>query len=164
MSQLQDMQEPQMPAHLQLDEYHPSNQDFYKTKRGIEQVIVAQSMKMQPRHVRAAKLKLRGKTSSEIAAEIGVKPSTVSAIMARSDVKELLYQLTFMDTHLEGPELALRKHILWQIVVDAKEEDPRISISAIQEINKIEGVYNSGDSAINITINNALLPRGALDR
>ena len=164
MPELQEIQEPQMPAHLALDPYHPNNQEFYKTKRGIEQVIVAQTMKMHPRHVQAAKLKLRGKTNDEIAAEVGVKPSTVSAIMARPDVKELYYQLRFMDVHLEGPELALRKHVLWEIAVDAKEEDPRITISAIQELNKIENVYNNSDSGINITINQNLLPKGVLDQ
>lgn len=163
MSLPQETQEPQMPAHLQLDQYHPSNQGFYKTKRGIEQAIVAQTGKMSYKHVIVAKLKLRGKTNKEIREETGYKQNTVSTILARPDVKELLYQLRFMDTHLEGPELALRKHVLWEIAVDAKEEDPRITISAIQELNKIENVYNNSDSSINITINANQLPRGPLD-
>ena len=152
-----------LPAHIELDKYHPANQDFFKRKKGISQVIVAQSMKMHPRHVHVAKMKLRGRSNDEIGAEVGIRPNTVAQIYSRDDVKELTRQLIFMDMHLEGPELALRKHLLWEIAVDAKKEDPRITISAIQELNKIAGIYNTPDSTINITINQGQLPRGALD-
>jgi hypothetical protein len=55
--------------------------------------------------------------------------------------------------------------MLWEIAVDNQDIEPKVSISSVAEINKMNGTYSTGskDTAINITINNTLLPKGKLD-
>ncbi len=60
---------------------------------------------------------------------------------------------------------AHRRRMLWEIAVDNQAIEPKVSISSIVEINKMNGTYQTAakDTAINITINNNLLPKGKLD-
>jgi hypothetical protein len=153
----------QLPTDVELDKYHPSNQPFIKTEQAIKRVIVDQSVNMKPKHVQVTKMHLRGVSNTEIAQELDYALGTVSQILARNDVSDLLRSLTHLDGHLDGPSLALRKHMIWKMALDNEEDDPRISLAAHQELNRVNGVYQNDKPQINIIINEQLLPRGALD-
>ena len=49
--------------------------------------------------------------------------------------------------------------------MDSKELDPKTSIAALQEMNRMDGVgKEKHDTKIEVTINQALMPRGDLDK
>jgi hypothetical protein len=153
-----------LPVEVELDIYHPSNQPFIKTENAIKRVVVDQSVRMKPNHVKIAKMHLRGNTRQEMIDETGLKSSYISVVLGRPDVSELLRTLTHLDQHHEGINLRIRKAMLTEIAIDAKKDDPRLSVTAIQELNRIEGVYNTESNRPQmLVINNTIFPRGALD-
>ena len=63
--------------------------------------------------------------------------------------------------------IAHRKNILYQILVDNQETDPRVAITCIQEMNKMDGVgkedLNKQPSQVTIVINQDQMPKTVLD-
>ena len=153
-----------LSADLELDPYHPSNQPYVKTEQAIKRVVVDQSVRMNPRHVKIAKMHLRGNTRQEMIDETGLVSGTVSQILSRPDVIELLRTLIHLDQHHEGINLRIRKSMLNEIAIDNKIDDPRLTVTAIQELNRIDGTYElEANKPQVIIINNGTFPRGALD-
>ena len=147
-----------------LDPYHPNNTTFYQQQNTFKRLIVAQSTKMQANHVKVAKGVMRAVKNKDLALELKLAEGTVSSIKNRDDVKELINLLYHLQALHEGPSIESRKRLLFEITIDNKESEPKTSIAAIQEMNRMDGVGREKlDTAINITINNDTLPRGALD-
>jgi hypothetical protein len=73
--------------------------------------------------------------------------------------------LFYLQQLREGPNLEQRKRTLWEITQDNQHDEPKTSISAIQEMNRMDGIgKDTKDTKIEVTINNQLLPKGALDQ
>ena len=107
---------------------------------------------------------LRGNTRQEMVDETGLVAGSISQILARSDVTALLHTLNHLDGHYEGINLRIRKQMLMEIAIDNKTDDPRLTVAAIQELNRIEGTYErEASKQAMIVINNVTFPRGALD-
>jgi hypothetical protein len=147
-----------------LDPYHPNNTSYYQQHNMLKRLIVAQSSKMKALHVKVAKGVMKAIKNKDIALELNLEPTTISNIKHRDDVKELINLLYHLQALHEGPSIESRKRLLFEITIDNKEAEPKTSIAAIQEMNRMDGVGREKlDTAINITINNDTLPRGALD-
>jgi DNA-binding CsgD family transcriptional regulator len=154
-----------LPPELLLDVHHPANADYMKNINSIKRTIVSQSMKMAPKHVDIVKRKIAGALNKTIALELNVSPQTIGKTLKRKDAQQLRALLEHFNLAVDGPNDAHRRRMLWEIAVDNQPIEPKVSISAIVEINKMNGTYNTAakDTAINITINNTLLPKGKLD-
>jgi hypothetical protein len=149
---------------LELDKYHKSNQPFIKTEQAIKCVVVDQSARMRPNHVKVAKMHLRGNSRQEMVDETGLKYGSVIQILTRPDVLELIRTLSHLDAHYEGIDLRIRKQMLIEIAIDNKQLDPRLTVTAIQELNRLDGAYNHEASKQTvIVVNNTVFPRGELD-
>jgi|TARA_R110000803_G_scaffold20373_2_gene52539 predicted transcriptional regulator len=120
---------------------------------------------MAPKHVDIVKRKIAGVTNKNIAVELNVTAQTVGKTLQRQDAQELRALLEHYNMAMDGPNDAHRRRMLWEIAVDNQAIEPKVSISSIVEINKMNGTYQTAakDTAINITINNNLLPKGKLD-
>lgn len=148
---------------FQLDPYHPANESYFRTEQALKRAIVDQSLKCRQRHVEIAKLRVRGLNIADIAEQASCHPQTVGHILKRPEVKELIELLHHLSLHLEGPSIELRKRKLWEMAIDNQQDEPKTAISAIQEMNRMDGVGKDvKDSKIEITINNQL-GRGPLD-
>jgi hypothetical protein len=156
---------PYLPPELELDPYHPDNQQFTKSKRSLEHLLVTQQAKCRPRHVRIAKDKHSGFPNIEIAKRNNVHTSTVQHVLKRKEVADLQYLLQRYDAHMSGPTLAHRKHEVWKIAHDNREDDPGTSLRAHDMLNKVEGVYvQKVDQTVKIEINANVFPKGTLDQ
>ncbi len=158
--------EPELPIEQQIDPYHPDNQEFMKQVKSIQRVIVADAAVCRPKHVEVAKLKVMGKNQAETAEIVGLTPATVSRVLATRDVTQLITSLRYLSTLYEGPSMEQRKRFLWEIAVDSKNNDPRVAIQAIKELNNIDGVgspTNVINNTTEITINQTHFPRSVLD-
>ena len=154
-----------LPPELLLDVHHPANADYMKNLNSIKRTIVARTMTMLPKHVDIVKRKIAGVPHKTIAEDLSVTPQTVGNILQRQDAQEPRALLEHFNMAMDGPNDAHRRRVLWEIAVDNQHLEPKVSISSIAEINKMQGTYSTTtkDTAINITINNNLLPKGKLD-
>jgi len=154
-----------MPPEFELDEYHPDNQEFMHQLQRIRKAIVDQTLKMTPWHVGAVKDKLKGLSNNDIAVIHEKAAGSVCQVLKREDALTLRAMLQHYQTALDGPGDAQRARLLWEIALDNQAIEPKVSISAIVEINKMTGAYDSAKVSgdINITINNNQFPRGKLD-
>jgi predicted transcriptional regulator len=155
-----------LPPELLLDTHHPANADYMKNLNSVKRAVVARTMSMTPKHVDIVKRRLAGVKNVNIAKELSITASAVSTILKRKDAQELRALLQHFNMAVDGPNDAHRRRVLWEIAMDNQQLEPKVSISSIVEINKMNGTYNTAakDTAINITINNTLLPKGKLDQ
>ena len=153
-------------AELPLDEYHPANHSYMQDLVMIRRAVVAQEAKMISWHVDAVKMRLNGFTNIEIAIEHKKSEGAVSNVLCGADAQELAKLLRYNSMAIDGPSEVLRRRVLWEMASDNQEEDPRVAIQCITELNKMTGVYQTGGSIseIKISINNTLLPKGKLDQ
>ena len=154
-----------LPPELLLDTHHPANSSYMQNLNGIRRIIVSKTQTMKLWHVKAVKMQAQGKSNIEIATAFKKTPATVSQTLLRKDAKELRATLQHYNIAMDGPNDAHRRRMLWEIAVDNQDIEPKVSISSIAEINKMNQTYATGakDTSINITINNSLLPKGKLD-
>ena len=152
------------PPDFLLDKYHPHNQGYFKEERQIKALLVTLQAKMKPRHVEISKMAMQGKDNEYIAEHTGLQKTSISQIKARDDVKQLTDRLRYFQALQDGPNISHRKRVLTEIMIDSQEHEPKISIAAIQEMNKMDGVGKDvADKKIEITINQNQFPRGPLD-
>jgi hypothetical protein len=154
-----------LPPELLLDEHHPANSSFMNALRGVQRMIVTVSQRMTPWHIDAVKLKLDGHSHVEIANKLNRSAQGVGGALARNDAQELRAVLQHYNIAMAGPNDAHRRRMLWEIAVDNQKLEPKVSISSIAELNKMNHTYSTGDAdkSINIIFNNAILPKGKLD-
>lgn len=151
-----------LPIELVVDKYHPDNSDFMQQVHRSKQLLAFHSACCRPRHVWIAKDLFKGDTHAAVAKKFDMATATVSAISRRPEVKKLMELLQHHSALWEGPTIEHRKRELWEIEQDNKIDDPRVSISAIKEMNAMDGVYKQkNDTNIEITITNHA--PGALD-
>jgi predicted transcriptional regulator len=152
------------PVSEMIDQYHPMNSEFHKQSDAIKNSMVDLQMEMSNRDVQAVKLASKGLIQKQIADEIGVCSITVSKLMKQEKSIELLSLIRHLSALHEGPTAEHRKRVLWEITVENKLGEPKTAISAIAEMNKMDGIgKEKADTNINIQINADMFPRGALD-
>jgi len=153
-----------IPIEQQIDKYHPANQDFMKLVRQCDRSIVNHTALCRPNHVEILKRHIRGQSNEAIATEMRRSSSNISIVLHRKDILQLKQSLTHLATLYLGPSLEHRKRHLWEIAVDTKQDDPRVSIQAVKEMNSIDGIgKDKQDTKVEITLNNVIFPANKLD-
>ena len=156
-----------LPPEQLLDHEDPTNDRYFRHLASIRIRIEAQCRKCRPRQVQAARMHHRGKTNKEIAAKLNYNQSTVSGLLKRPNVVELLGLLRRAAQFIEGPNVALRKNMLWRIAATNELQDPATAITAVKELNKLDGAYPQAsynpNPQVTIVINQDQMPKTALD-
>lgn len=158
-----------LPERMVLAEGHPANDKYLRDITLCKQLIMDTTAKMTSKHVQICKARHLGKKAKDIAADVGVVPPTVSSVCKSVNGRRLLALLQHLALAIDGPADAQRRHVLWRIAMKNEEEDPRIAISAITEINKMthqDRLLESGQAGvgkIEVIINSTAFPKGVLD-
>lgn len=124
---------------------------------------------MKGRQIQACKMFFEGRSRVEIGKDVSATPATISKWLKLPECKRVLALLARIELHNEGPVDGQSKHMLWRMAQRNEKMDPRVSISAISEINKMNHNQellargHTGDSKVEIVINNQALAKGALD-
>ncbi len=161
--------EEHLPPECLLDEYHPANHQFYKDLTQIKRQILATGNTMPTKQREAVMLHRSGMKTKQIAERLALNPATIRKYIKQPESKRLHALLDHLSMQNDGPNVEHRKGILYRITVDNQDKKPRVAIAAIQEINRMSGIYNEssgtlgGSNVVNIQINGELLPRGQLD-
>ena len=160
-----------LPPEVLMDASHPANDEYLRTLQHHQRMIVALSQKMTPKHVIMIKRRHSGEPVHEIAQALKVNKNTVSKICNSEIGQQLAAMLRFYQLGIEGPNVAQRKNMLWRIAIDNERDEPRVSIAATAELNRMDNEAHAriNPSAGNTTIapvviiNQALLPKTTLD-
>ena len=159
-----------LPPELLLDPDHPDNDRFFDSLAHINRAVRDAAAKLRPIQKHAALLYRQGLNYTEISKKLDVTPTSISKWMNDPTAKRFLSVMDHHQRMRDGPNFDHRKAILYRIALEQEKSQPKTTIAAIQEINKMSGVYADNASGginaggdINISINGDLLPRGALD-
>lgn len=158
-----------------LDAVHPENDAYMQAIEHIQRKIMHASTRLRTKQVNIIKSVFSGMTFTQAAEHNKCHPATVSKLVRTSDGQRLLSLLQYHLKLLEGPNEALRRNMLWRIAVASEQQDPKTAIKALEALNKMhfqtqqlkQPQLTHGQSAtqvVNININQAVLPRGVLDR
>ena len=157
-----------------LDRAHPENDQYMQAIERIQRKIMHASRLLRTKQVNIIKDVFTGKNFTEVAAINSCTPITVSRLVHSTAGQRLLDLLQYHIKLLEGPNEALRRNMLWRIAAKEELTDPKTSIKAISELNKMhfqsEQLRNPAaggqqpQQQVTININQQVLPRGALDR
>lgn len=154
---------------LEEYEFHPQNDQFNRHIEQVKRVMIAHTRNMAPKHVSIAKLHFQGQKHIRIAEMVDVTPQTVSKVLQRDDTQRLLNLLRYYAAAQDGPTIAHRKAILTRIAQRMEEKNPKLTISAVAELNKMDvqqhtiETTDKGAPQTNVVINQNFFPRTTLD-
>jgi hypothetical protein len=157
-----------LPQEFLDDPLNPANDEFIKKLASLEQYIVDQCHQLHPDQITIIKMRHAGATIKEIAEAVDLQETSVRNACKRPKQRKLAALLAHRQLLLDAPHEAHRRNILWRIAARNEIADPRVTLSAISEMNKMShnekvlAAGLTGSTPVNITINN-LLPKGALD-
>ena len=126
--------------HAELEEstYNPANDEFKRVLQSIKLQIRHLSLKMRPRHAMMVKLFMDEKNYANVAERLASTPQTISKVCNSSDGIRLRQLLTHHQQLISGVSAIEREQLLWRIALNNELRNPRTSIAAISEINKMK--------------------------
>ena len=170
MNALAEIDLDNIPAAILVDEYHPLGDEYTKNLQAIQRLIVAASAKLRPNQINAVKQHHSGSSNTLISDRLGVNPATVATWLKKPAAQELKNLLGFYAASVGGVRVDQRRHMLWCIAVDNQHQAPKTTVTAIAEINRMDmNVHTvntaapTGDTTVNVIINQDQLPKTALD-
>ena len=153
-----------LPPELLLDSNHPANDQYIKDISNVKRMIVSHSQSMHPKVVEMCKLAHVGLAHTEIAKKLGRTPGTVGRHVNSDKGQRLLALLSHLKMGIAGPNEAQRINMLWRISKENEESQPKTSISAIAEINRMTITdVNITPTQTTIIVNQTMFPKGDLD-
>lgn len=159
-----------LPPELLLDPEHPDNDRYFDALAHIKRAVMDAQQRLRPLQRHAVMLHRQGLKNTEIAKKLDLNDNTIGKYINSPEAQRLMRVMDHHQHQLDGPNFEHRKAILYRIALEQEKKQPKTTITAIQEINKMSGVYQDGPGSggvhneINIQINGELLPRGPLDQ
>lgn len=124
----------------ELDEsvYNPANDEFKRTLNSLKVQIRQMALAMRPRHAMMVKINLAEDSYAKTAQRLKTTAQTVSRVCNSPDGIKLKQLLIHHNQLISGVSAIEREQILWRIALNNEEINPRTSVSAIAEINKMK--------------------------
>ena len=156
-----------------LEEHHPNNDRYMRSLEHIQRQIMSVTHQLRPKQVNMLKSVFAGLNFTEAARLHSASPATVSNLVKSKLGSDLLTALQYHQVMLEGPNLAQRRNMLWRIATRSEEIDPKTTIAAITEVNKMTFAQHTAKTAEfntqsssgrEVRIPQDILPAGDLDK
>ena len=151
------------PAELTADDF-PMPDRHRLAMNALEQKMARIAHQMRPQWVEICRQASLGADTATIAEKVGVTPNTVRTALQRDPCRLYMGALAARREYLDGPSVQARAAMLWRIAQNNEDDAPRISISAVDVLNKTTGVYADQQRDLNANapptiqvINNFLL-------
>ena len=153
-----------LPPELLLDSNHPANDQYIRDISNLKRMIVSHSQSMHPKAVQMCKLAHVGLSHVEIAEKLNRTNGTVGKHVNSDKGQRLLALLSHLKMGIAGPNEAQRINMLWRISRENEEAQPKTSIAAIAEINRMTITDVSiAPTQTTIIVNQTMFPKGELD-
>lgn len=123
---------------LEESVYNPANDEFKRTLHSIKGQIRHLTVKMRPRHAMMIKINMAEKSFAQTARRLKCTPQTVSNVWHSPDGVKLRNLLQHHAQLIDGVTAIEREQLLWRIALNNEDINPRTSVAAIAEINKMK--------------------------
>ena len=123
---------------LEDSTYNPANDEFKKTLGSIQRRIKVLTLNMRPRDAVIVKVHMTEGVYTKTAKRLKVSPETVKKVWVSRKGVELRGLIQQHNTLMAGTNAIEREQLLWRIALDNEHHNPRTSVSAIAEINKMK--------------------------
>jgi len=123
---------------LEESVYNPANDEFKRTLQSLKLQIRQLSLRMRPRHAIMVKINMAEDNYTVTANRLKTTPSTVSKVCRSPDGVKLKNLLLHHNQLMSGVSAIEREQLLWRIALNNEDINPRTSVSAISEINKMK--------------------------
>lgn len=159
-----------VPLECVLDPTNPANSAYQRNVKHLKNQIVKIQAGMEYGVIDVVKRAHLQVPIAQIAQSMEMSETAIKRILATKKARQLKEMLLRLQMLLEGPTPAHRKNMLYEIMTENIKADPRTTIAAISETNKMEHNEKmleaglAGGNTINITINSDTLPRTELDQ
>jgi hypothetical protein len=152
-----------MPETLRASDYYVGNDQSVQEEFALKQEIAEFAKGFEPWEVEIAKRSARGESQHAVGKAIGKRHSTVVEALRKPALEQLIHYFVHLAIVQDGPNRLLRRNMLWRIAVDNEKTDPKESIKALAEMNRMEqGLRQTG--GFTVVINGVdLSKRGAID-
>jgi hypothetical protein len=158
-----------IPATLQASNYYAGNDLSVQEEYRAKQEIAEYCKTLSPMQVQAGRLIAKGYSLVVVTKELRLKYpndklefSFIKTVADSPEVLRLVHYLIHLQIMQDGPNKEMRKQMLWRIAVDNEKCDPKESVKALAELNRMEA-GNQLPNGFSIVINNVSLERGPLD-
>lgn len=157
-----------VPPDIALDPHNPANDKFFQTMQRVNRELVATATAMRPKHAGILREVHRGVRNKDIAERMSISQGMVSTVIRSSNGQKFLSLLRYRQALTDGPSTELRQNILWRIAARNEESAPRITLTAVDLLNKMANSYGeeaqtSGIPSINIVVSSPALQKTQLD-
>lgn len=124
----------------ELDEsvYNPANDEFKRTLNSIKMQIRQLSLSMRPRHAMMVKVNLAEDNYTRTAYRLKASSQTVATVCKSPEGIKLRNLLQHHQQLISGVSAIEREQLLWRIALNNEDMNPRTSVSAIAELNKMK--------------------------
>ena len=158
-----------------LDRNHPANDQFMLAVEHVQRQIMHANSQLRTKQVKILKTIFAGQNYTQTAKVHQTTPITVSRLVRSPNGQRLLNLLQYHLKLIEGPNEAQRRSMLWRIALKEELIDPKTTIKALTELNKMhyqsqqldQALQDSGSQSaaptVIININQEIMPRGKLD-
>jgi hypothetical protein len=120
----------------------PGDPFFAETTR-LSNKIAALTGRLPSKRLQILRKLLQGRSRQEIIEELSTSYPTIKAATDSQEGQEYLSASLRLQRLRRGPAIDARAAMLWRIACDNEENQPRVSISAIDTLNRQEGVYTN---------------------
>lgn len=127
----------ELPVDLDDNVYNPHNDEFKRTLINVRAHLRVLTLAMPPRAAQLVKAYHSLQNFSKVAEKYRVSASTVSKHVKSDKGVKLLSLLTLFNDLTSGATAIERQQLLWRIALNNEILDPKTSISAIAEINRM---------------------------
>lgn len=118
--------------------YNPANDEYKRTVASLHRLVTSLTAKLPAKHAMVARMMLSQLSPKEISKKVRLKTGTVYKIRKDPDVQKLARAMIQLRTLKEGVTAIEREQLLWRIALNNEEFNPRTSIAAVAEINKMK--------------------------
>lgn len=153
-----------VPSALADDRYYVGNSECARKEMDIKAEIYELAKDMDALEVEFCRRFAVGETIKSLAKSLKKDGKYLSKLTDQAQIVRLVGYFRHLNIYMEGPNQLVRRNMLYRIAVDNEKIDPKETIKAISELNKMDqSARGVGSGDINIVINNETMPRGALD-
>ena len=146
------------------DKYYPDNEYSKQQEFALKEQILTLTKTVEPWEAETARRFAYGETANAITKVTKKQHKLVIACLNMQAVQDLIALWQAVIVYQQGPNEMQRKNMLWRIAIDNEKLDPKETIKAIAEMNRMEDSKRGvGHNRIEIIINNETMPSTALD-
>lgn len=154
-----------MPECLREDRCFPGNSKYEVRVESVKREILDLAKLIEiPWHVEFSRRYAYGESMTAICKDLNRSKKTGARILKTWNIQQLVQYYASLKEVEEGPSKSIRKDMLYEVAINNQAKDPKETIKAIAEMNKMdqENIGSGGGKAIEIHITTNIT-RGGID-